>query len=434
MTESNLAGFGAPRPAETPEPWVRKLGDDGISYYYVNKLNGETRWTVPDPEIETERTPTNERPSNRHVRKRAGTTTTTSTPPKTDRQTKRNTAVVPGRQRAGSATSIIRPLPRITPANRGIEVHSDDSEIYPMNRERSVSVSSTEGSGSGGSGSSSRGKQTSSPDDIDSSELESAAELENVPELSSTERLAQLLQNSLAPPPAELITDLSDTARGTVREVLSRIHVDQTPPLPDEATMDGLVRSVVLAVRNLVYVAAISPPQIPSNLLPRTARDRRHTTASQNLLKTPQRKVTATLAKLVLSARAMQYNSGSIIANTPSRIKFDAEELDRCIVAFVQEVQRCVQLQVHGVTGLKRLRGYFSTANIGLGLVGAGVAGSWKGLGWVALDENEEPPGKILGIDVITELHKFAGVVQDKFVAFHASLKSPAGKKPHPLA
>jgi son of sevenless-like protein len=219
--------------------------------------------------------------------------------------------------------------------------------------------------------------------------LESAPELENVPELSSTERLAQLLQNSLAPAPAELITDLSDHARDAVREVLTRIHLDYTPPLPDEATMDGLIRSVVLAVRNLVYVAAVSPPQIPSQVLPRKARERRHTTASQNLLKTPQRKVTATLAKLVLSARAMRYDSGSTALNTPNRIKSDAEELDRCIVAFVQEVQRCVQLQVHGVAGLKRLRGYFSTANIGLGLVGAGVAGSWKGLGWVALDESQ---------------------------------------------
>jgi son of sevenless-like protein len=127
----------------------------------------------------------------------------------------------------------------------------------------------------------------------------------------------------------------------------------------------------------------------------------------------------------------MQYNSGSVALNTPSRIKFDAEELDRSIVAFVQEVQRCVQLQVHGVTGLKRLRGYFSTANIGLGLVGAGVAGSWKGLGWVALDENEEAPGRILGIEVISELHMHANLVQDKFVAFHAALKLPTGKETH---
>jgi son of sevenless-like protein len=430
VPESNLAGFGVPHHTETPEPWVRKLGDDGMTYYYVNKTNGETRWSLPEPEIDI--TPTNERPSelppDRAVRKHPGTAT--SPTHRHNRISKRNTATLPARQRSGSATSGIRPLPRINAANRAVEVHSDDSEIYPINRERSGSVSSTEGSLSGDSGPLSYGKKSSSPDDLDSSsEPESAPEPESVPEMSSTERLAQLLQNSLAPSPAELITDLSDTARDTVREVLNNIQLDDPDPLPDEATMDELIRSVVLAVRNLVYVAAVSPPQIPSNVLPRVARERRHTTASQNLLKTPQRKVTATLAKLVLSARAMQYNSGAHASNTPSRIKYDAEELDRCIVAFVQEVQRCVQLQVHGVTGLKRLRGYFSTSNIGLVLVGAGVAGSWKGLGWVALDENEEAPGKILGVEVVTELDTFADQVDEKYNAFHGALMFPTGKR-----
>jgi son of sevenless-like protein len=302
-----------------------------------------------------------------------------------------------------------------------------------MNRERSVSLSSTEGSVSGDSAYSSHGRQSSEEEEEleSASELESGPELENVTEMSSTERLAQLLQNSLAPPPAELITDLSDTARDTVREVLNSIPLDNTSSLPDAVTMDVLIRSAVLAVRNLVYVAAVAPPQIPSHLLPRAARERRHTTASQNLLKAPQRKVTATLAKLVLSARAIQYNSGPAAPNTSNRIKHDAEELDRCIVSFVQEVQRCVQLQDHGVTGLKRLRGYFSTANIGLGLVGAGVAGSWKGLGWVAVEENEDAPGRILGNEVVTELDTFADQIQDQFATFHAALRLPTGKEIH---
>jgi son of sevenless-like protein len=163
-------------------------------------------------------------------------------------------------------------------------------------------------------------------------------------------------------------------------------------------------------------------------MLPRAARERRHTTASQNLLKAPQRKVTATLAKLVLSARAIQYDSSADAPNTPNRIKYDAEELDRHIVAFVQEVQRCVQLQIHGVTGLKRLRGYFSTSNIGLGLVGAGFGGSWKGLGWVAIEENEEPPGRILGNEVVAELDTVVDQIHNEFVSFHAALKHPTGK------
>jgi son of sevenless len=404
-----------------------------MTYYYLNQINGETRWAFPEPEAEV--TPTKERSSDRPLpperlsRKRPGTADAAPTSPKTERTAKRNTTIIPTRQRSGSAASLIRPLPRITTPNRTVEVHSDDSEIYPMNRERSISLSSTEGSVSDDSAYSSHGKESSSPDELESaSELESGPELESVTEMSSAERLAQLLQNSLAPPPAELITDLSDTARDAVRELLSSIRLDETPPLPDEDTMDGLIRTVVNSIRNLIYVAAVSPPQIPSHLLPRAARERRHTTASQSMLKGPQRKVTATLAKLVLSARAIRYDSGPDAPNTPSRIKYDAEELDRHIVALVQEVQRCVQLQVHGVTGLKRLRGYFSTSNIGLGLVGAGVAGSWKGLGWVAVEENEESPGRILGNEVVTELDTVVDHVQDEFVSFHAALTLPTGK------
>ncbi|TFY69536.1 hypothetical protein EVJ58_g335 [Rhodofomes roseus] len=42
------AGFGVPRRSRTPEPWMRRLADDGLSYYYVNKLNGEVSWTPPE--------------------------------------------------------------------------------------------------------------------------------------------------------------------------------------------------------------------------------------------------------------------------------------------------------------------------------------------------------------------------------------------------
>lgn len=404
--KSNTAGFGIPRITETSDLWVRKLGDDGMSYYYQNKINGETRWTTPELDITSSH---NELPA----RKRAGTTTAT-TPSQIDRLMQRNAILLPTRQRAGSATSQIRPLPRITAINRA-SIHSDDSDIYPIARERTVSQesreSSREGSISGHSAPASQGKRSPSPE-----------RLQSLPEMTSTERLAQLLQSALEAPPPELITDLSVNAQAAIGEVLRRIHLGDKPPLPDELTMDRLIRSIVLAVRNLIYVAAVSQPQIPSHLIPREARERRHTTATQTLLKVPQRKVTATLAKLVLAARSMRYNSGPTAPTTPSRIKHDAEELDRSIVAFVQEVQRCVHLQVQGVAWQKRLFGTFPTVNIGLGLVGAGAAGSWKGLGWVALDEHEEAPGRILGAEVAAELDTFTTQIKDKFSAFHSAL------------
>jgi hypothetical protein len=39
------------RRAGTPEPWVKKLADDGMSYYYWNKINGQIEWTRPETDI-----------------------------------------------------------------------------------------------------------------------------------------------------------------------------------------------------------------------------------------------------------------------------------------------------------------------------------------------------------------------------------------------
>lgn len=48
-TESTAAGFGLPRRTGTPEPWVKRLADDGMSYYYFNTVDSTVRWTPPSP-------------------------------------------------------------------------------------------------------------------------------------------------------------------------------------------------------------------------------------------------------------------------------------------------------------------------------------------------------------------------------------------------
>ncbi|CCM04906.1 uncharacterized protein FIBRA_07103 [Fibroporia radiculosa] len=86
---SATAGSGASsKRSHVPEAWVRRLADDGLSYYYVNKLNGTVSGTSPPSD-----------PSSR------------------------NGIGVP-RLRLGSATS---------------NIHSDDSELFPTRRERSGS-------------------------------------------------------------------------------------------------------------------------------------------------------------------------------------------------------------------------------------------------------------------------------------------------------
>ncbi|KAF8583321.1 ras GEF [Ramaria rubella] len=49
VVKSPIAGFGIPKRSGTPEPWVKRLADDGMSYYYLNTIDASIRWTAPSP-------------------------------------------------------------------------------------------------------------------------------------------------------------------------------------------------------------------------------------------------------------------------------------------------------------------------------------------------------------------------------------------------
>ncbi|KAF9488025.1 ras GEF [Pleurotus eryngii] len=344
-------GFGLQRRTGTPEPWVRKLADDGMSYYYWNPVDNQVQWTRPEAEA----------------------------------------SVVVGRGRSDSQP---------TQRSGQLSVYSDDSDIQPNEGNRTAR---------------SQWKELTPVDDSTSMELTSA------------ERLAQTLQQALSPSPPEIITDLSAIARNSIQAVVDSIQLNGVTRQPEEdEKMDGHVRHVVLSVRNLLYVAAIPTGHIPSNVLPPDLRNLRPNPTVHSQLKSAQRKVTATLSKLVLSARAMQYDTGGSIHDTPNRIEGDAEELERAIVSFVLEVQRFQHQedspqQKHIV---KRLHGVFSTANIGLGLVGAGAAGSWKGFGWVSLDNEQEVPRRVLGSEVVNELSSFLSQLDETLSAINTTMRN----------
>jgi son of sevenless-like protein len=387
------AGFGLSKHTDISEPWVRKLADDGMSYYFTNRETGEIRWTIPEPEM----------PFTHAGRLRAATNSSMSSSQNGD------TISSSHRLRSDSPASLSHQGSESS-ADR-VSLCSDDSDTQrpPTNGHKTL--------------------------DWDSSVSLELVEYEKVAvELTSAELLAKSLQKALSPPEPDSLADLSATARQAITAVIECIQAnDISRFLGDDTTLDGLVCTVVISIRNLLYVSAAPSGHIPSNVIlgTRYTRDRRNTTASQALLKPAQRKVTATLSKLVLSARAIQYNSGSSIVDTPIRIEGDAEELERAVSAFVLEVQRSQSRQLHSGMGLKRLRGVFSTSHIGLGLVGAGAAGSWKGLGWVSLEETDEAPGRILGTEVVTELRAYIVQVQENFISFGSSIKqliNEAGK------
>ncbi|KAJ7164624.1 ras guanine nucleotide exchange factor domain-containing protein [Mycena crocata] len=369
---SSAAGFGLLRRTSTPEPWVKKLADDGMSYYYYNKSDGAVQWT---------------RPELTHTRDRSI--------PSTSRPTAATNSV---------PTPAVRPLPpttsRTPPKVSRLSVYSDDSDIQPMDSNRARE----------------NGFHRPPRSPVVDVKME----------LTSAERIAQTLQQALAPAPAELVTDLSAVARGAIQAVVENIQSAVGRRIPGEdRRMDELVSGVVLAVRNLLYVSAASTGQIPPNVLPRSMRNAKPSSAASPL-KPAQRKVTATLSRLVLSARALQYDAGSTVTDTMDRIEVDAEELERAVLSFVLEVQRLQHSSPNlpDVKALKRLHGVFMTANIGLGLVGAGAAGSWKGFGWVSLGD-EEAPREILGPDVLNELGIYAQELDRNFGALEQIARAP---------
>lgn len=344
------------RSTGTPEPWVKRLADDGMSYYYYNKADGNVQWTRPEP-----------------------------TKPVLE-----STRLLPKKPNGGARLS----------------VYSDDSDVHPAEPDP-VRASPN---------------HILPPQDLyvdESSELQ----------LTSAERIAQSLQQVLSPSPPELLPDLSAAAKNAIQVVVDNIRLyGSSRRAEDDIQMDKMILTVVQAVRNLLYVSAVPSGQIPAFVLPKEARLHPPPSGSQSPLKPAQRKVTATLSRLVLSARAMQYDSGSSLSETLNRIEVDAEELERAVLSFVLDVQRAQHNAVPDSPEsrpLKRLRGVFMTANIGLGLPGAGVAGRWKGFGFVSLDDEEEIPKTILSTEVVNELNIYMAKLEKAFIALGSAARSP---------
>jgi len=394
LAETTLAGFGVPKRSGTPEPWTRRLADDGMSYFYLNKLTGQVSWTLPDTEA-----------PGRKGRARALTSSSTAS---SDLFSSHDEQDQITRSRSESSARQDRGMrERHQSPSEQISTDSDDSALYSSDPEYSPSTS--------------RSSQNGIRD-----ELAPAAKRNPALELTAPERIAQSLQQSLAPSPPELVSDLSHIARDAIASVVqTNQSLTRVSRRSEHAqALDNLIRSVVVAIRNLLYISAPPSGHIPNQFIPRDGRERRETTAAQTLLKPAQRKVTATLSKLVLSARAMEYDSGPAAQETASRISSDAEELDRAIVAFVVEVQKYHSEQQQATVGAKRVQGSFSVIHVGLGLVGAGYGGTWKGFGWVPMDDTEEFPQTVLSSDAFSEFKTLMVSLQAKFGGLHTALRN----------
>lgn len=342
---SEPPGLGIPR--SIPEPWIKRLADDGRAFFYANKLTGETTWTRP------EFTDINNLRSELEL------------------------PVVPSNTRR-----------RHTGSENG--VYSDDSDVNPENFRSSHALP--------------QHIHQLPPQalqfDLISSDMK----------LTSEEMIARQLQQALVPPSSRLANDLVVKARDAIQAITDNVQANINRA-GDDQRMDDLIQIAVRAIRNLLYVFAANSSHIPTDLL---ACETREKPSASFPLKPAQRRVTATLSRLVLSARAMYYDSGSRIAETLNRIEADALELERAITLFIGEVQRCQRDSREGIL-LKQLYGTFTTASIGAGLVGAGSAATWKGFGWVSQGAEGQAPSKPLGQEVISEVATMLERIEDLF-------------------
>jgi len=300
-------------------------------------------------------------------------------------------------------------------------VYSDDSDVDPLDRYAGLpKTRQTSGSTQADSVPRTVSQITAQPHSILT---------DSDPQLTSAEKLAQTLQHSLAPAPPDPVTALSTVARQSVAAIVTAVQTHDPSARPSSQTLlEDRILTSVIAIRHLLYVS--SPPygHVPGHLYRKDgpASGPSIPQSLQAQLKPAQRRVTATLSKLVLAALAAQYDTISLTLEVSERMETDAAELDRALVTFVTEVQK-----IHDQMPQPPSRRLFATllpTNVGLGLTGAGVAAGWKGLGWAPVDSQRQPK-RDLSSDVLAELKVEIAELEEKLVDLHSAVfDGSAGK------
>ena len=404
VRNDRTAGFGLPKRTGTPEPWVRRLADDGLSYFYQNKLDGSVQWTLPEA---------NSAPHANGHTPTAGVHSQNGLATAIDQRQNSREQSDSTYVRLGHSDNLI------TNGN----AYSDDSDADPHDPLSGFS----------------RTQQTSGSTQADSlprtvSQI-TAQPLPFVPNdsdppLTSAEKLAQALQHTLTPAPPDPVTALSTVARQSVAAIVTAVQTHDPSVGPSSQNLlEERILASVIAIRHLLYVS--SPPygHVPSHLYRKDgpASGPSIPQSLQAQLKPAQRRVTATLSKLVLAALAAQYDTISITSEVSERMETDAAELDRALVTFVTEVQK-----IHNQMPQPPSRRLFATllpTNVGLGLMGSGAAAGWKGLGWAPVDSQRQPK-RDLSSEVLAELKIEVAELEERLVDLHSAVFDGSAGEP----
>lgn len=234
-------------------------------------------------------------------------------------------------------------------------------------------------------------------------------------------QIVSAAHNLDSPNSPESLPELLEHACHHINCIITHLQQFGIPQLHgDQDIIDDLIETAVTSIRDLLYVAG---PPSRRRLGVRNDIQGDPNRAAQTHLVSAQRRAIATLSKFMLSARAAlnvgPQNGGDFI----SHLGVDAKELERAVVDFVSMAQGIFH-QLHGDRGQKHLRGYLDMPRASLGKEGAGAAGSWKGFGWVSIDDSEEAPRRSLDSVTFSEFEVHASSVQEKLKNFSNVLQA----------
>ena len=181
--------------------------------------------------------------------------------------------------------------------------------------------------------------------------------------------------------------------------------------------MDNLICVAITAVRDLLYVSGPSFRHFGG----KNRADRGTSNASQTPLVPAQRRAVATLSKFVLSARAVLNDGPWTSSDDVSQLSSDAEDLEHSVVEFVSIAQ---SVRGQGVLGPRRLHGYLTAPHADPAKAGAGTAGTWKGFGWVDIEDHEEAPRRNLTTVTFDEFANHMSRVQERLCTLTEELRA----------
>ncbi|KAG6917091.1 hypothetical protein DXG01_003980 [Tephrocybe rancida] len=211
-----------------------------------------------------------------------------------------------------------------------------------------------------------------------------------------------------------LLPRIVAVTKSSIRSVIDSIK--------EAGRFEGPIIKVVSGVQSLVYAFGVPVVRLPPSVVARRASIAPPPTRSS--VHIAQRKVIASVSRLVFSVRSCRNNGYPRMAMTFEQIQADARELEHDLDIFVLEVSRIddVAESLIRPPKAKPLRGVLSPMNLANGHVGSGAAGRWKGFGWVQLDNDNISSQRILGPSVMSELREYVNNLDVQFEYFSQEL------------